>query len=112
MDALKQDLARFQQLLDHNATGEETRKLLSKLKIGLIEVNLPSLSEIKQGDVNATLYRMRISFLVRSFSRAGDILEAVVLYSLKADEKSFERYYAQLKPFYFEYRCASESDGE
>jgi hypothetical protein len=41
----------------------------------------------------------------------GEILETATVYSMKIkDEKNFEKFVAQLKPFYFDYKYFSQEN--
>lgn len=61
MQSLRVDLSNFQRLLKENPQGDETRKLLSKVKIGLIDVNVLPASQVKDGNEEALLYRMSLT---------------------------------------------------
>jgi len=90
MESVQTLLKDFNSHSQQSPTSDETKKLLQKLKLSLIDLNVPSLAQIQKGNNEAILYR--------------DVLESFILYSLRnGDEKSFERYYAQIKPFYFDY---------
>jgi hypothetical protein len=58
MESLKPNLAQFKSIVAENPSADEAKKLLTRLKLGLIEINVPSLSEVQQGDEIATIYRM------------------------------------------------------
>lgn len=95
MAALKNAVTLYQQLnKEWNRKPPNVEKcgsILSKLKIALLELSFLPTSETKPNK--------------RELIIARDILEIGVQWSvLKGDIESFQRYMAQLKPYYFDYR--------
>ncbi|KAJ8046009.1 26S proteasome non-ATPase regulatory subunit 8 [Holothuria leucospilota] len=98
MAALKNAVTLYQQLnKEWNRKPPNVEKcgsILSKLKIALLELSFLPTSETKPNK--------------RELIIARDILEIGVQWSvLKGDIESFQRYMAQLKPYYFDYRLVN-----
>lgn len=110
MESVIADLEQFKQLSEQSQPPvDQCKSLLTKLKIGLTKLDIPSPREIQQREgVNkaaflASMHSPNFTLLTLS----GEILEVATLWSLRVgDETSFERFVAQLKPFYFDYRYA------
>eukprot|EP01127_Copromyxa_protea_P005519 TRINITY_DN15441_c0_g1_i1.p1 TRINITY_DN15441_c0_g1~~TRINITY_DN15441_c0_g1_i1.p1 ORF type:complete len:264 (-),score=50.27 TRINITY_DN15441_c0_g1_i1:37-828(-) len=96
MDSVVADLEQFRSLSEQSQLNtDQCKPLLTKLKIGLTKLDVPSPRELQNNKGEGV---HKATFLAR------EILELGTLYSLRVgDEVAFERFVTQLKTFYFDY---------
>jgi len=83
-----------QNISKQNLDLEKCKAQLNQLKIGLTQLSIPL-----SGSKNADSPQLQKELLL-----AREILEHAVLFSVKSkDIPAFERYFAQVKPYYYDY---------
>jgi len=94
-EAIVKTFEEFKQLVNKPSADEDkTRSLLTQLKIGLTQLSTPIHGFTAAGTPQ----------LQRDLVLAREILEHAVLFSVKSkDIPAFERYFAQVKPYYYDY---------
>eukprot|EP01132_Coremiostelium_polycephalum_P005035 gene5035-6265_t len=95
-DHISKNLTQFKQLVEspNNLKLDQVKQLLSQLKIGLVvHLSKPGPNDNQPNEK-----------LKRDLTLGREILESLALYSIKiGDINSFEKYFAQLKPYYYDY---------